>query len=77
MSYIISNGQLIATTAETLKSGESVVYSSQTCVESINASREFNLVNQKSAKISNAKKWERDSWRVGNAKELNPGEYLI
>lgn len=58
MSYLIKNNEVIATTTENLKSGAFVDVAHDTCKEQINASRELNLVNAFTVKVSNAKKWE-------------------
>lgn len=80
MSYIIKNNAIIAKTSEALKSGAVVEYAFHTCKEEINADREFNLVNAKTAKISNAKKWDAEYKKSDDqltASEINPGEFLI
>ena len=51
MSYLISNGNIIARTSEPLKSGETVRYS--------HVSSGTSLVNAEYAKASNAKKWRK------------------
>ena len=61
MSYLIYDNQLIATTSETLKSGTTVNAAHYVSRETLNANRKFNLVNSFECKISNAKKWDRDS----------------
>jgi len=55
MSYLIQNGQLVARTEENLKSGEEVRFSNTKTKDSINANREFSLVNAEYVKVSNAK----------------------
>lgn len=57
MSYLISNGKLVAYTSEQLKSGELVRVAYNITQDSI---YEFNylLVNARMAKVSNAKKWD-------------------
>jgi hypothetical protein len=60
MSYLIHNGELLATTSEDLKSGDTVAVAHNTCEQVINASIDLNLVNAFSAKVSNAKKWNNN-----------------
>lgn len=62
MSYIINNNELISETENYLKSGTHVNYAYQS-VESIFTNFSRVLVNAKSAKISNAKKWEKEAER--------------
>lgn len=80
MSYIIKNNAVIAKIDATLESGVSVAFASNTCKEEIDAARELNLVNAKSATISNAKKWEA-AWAKSEdtryGREINPGEFLV
>ena len=83
MSYLIQNDQLIARVEENLKSGEEVRYSNTKTKDSVNANREFSLVNAEYAKVSNAKKWDK-AYRESNcnlATLLNDGglykEYLV
>jgi hypothetical protein len=57
-----------------------VRYAWQFCEESIDASREYNLVNAHWGKVSRAKKWDKWERRHGElpyAKEVSPGEFLI
>lgn len=66
MSFIINkSGELVATTAETIKSGKAVSYGFETCKEALNANFESRLVNAKPGKISNAKKWQAIANRTG------------
>lgn len=53
MSYIISDGELIAKTQIDYSGGRSVRFSTTT------ASDGYSLVNAASGKISNAKKWDK------------------
>lgn len=57
MSYIIKNGSFIASTADSYKSGEEVDFAYDTSKEALNADIDVTLINKKSGKISNAKKW--------------------
>jgi hypothetical protein len=57
MSYLIYKNELIATTALPLKSGEYVRASGLSCTESMDASRDVNLINAFDLMVSNAKKW--------------------
>lgn len=80
MSYIISNhGELIAKTEAHLPSAASVRYGQERSREEIDANREYNLVNAKDGKISNAKRWDAEyrNSEAGMAVELNPGEFLV
>jgi hypothetical protein len=76
-AYIIKDGKIIATIDTALKNGANVVFSRKKCVEAINASRGFNLVNAQTGKVSRAKKWEKESYQVESATEINEGEFLI
>jgi len=74
MSYLISNGQLICTVSDR-KSGD-VIFSYSKVYENLDANREFNLVNAKDGKISNAKKWRFvDVIDIGV--EINKDEYYV
>lgn len=67
MSYIISDGELIAKTEIDYASGRSVRFSATTTNDG------YSLVNAASGKISNAKKWDKvykKSWDVLTAKCL-------
>ncbi len=77
-AYIINNNNLIAIVDTELKNGASVQFASSKCVESINAAREFNLVNAKSGKISRAAKWGKQA-AICNyfGTEINPSEFYI
>jgi len=75
MSYIIRNNQLIAETKETLRSGTQVEYSSTWTIERISANRGYSLVSAKTAKISNAKKWENQE--CGYATQIHENEFLV
>lgn len=79
MSYLIKNDQIIATTSETLKSGSLVDVAYKACKENIDASREVNLVNAFTCKVSNAKKWEKEAWCADHATPINGGldEFLL
>lgn len=74
MSYIIKNGQIAAVTSGTFASGKSVSFSARRTAESLDANREFNLVNASTGKISNAKKWDAEFARMAecmSAVEIN------
>lgn len=74
-AYLIKNGEVIAETETELKNGASVKYAFEKCAEALNANREFNLVNARTAKISRAKKWANKTEEV--AIEINSGEFFI
>ena len=80
MSYIIANGSIIAKINAELASGTEVTFSRQRCEESINAAREWNLVNAQAGKIGNGAKWDA-KWAKSEdgrfATEINSGEYFI
>jgi hypothetical protein len=57
MSWLIYKGQLIARVNETLKSGESVLWSDTLTQDSVTDQQI--LINPKFAKASNAAKWEK------------------
>lgn len=79
MSYLINakTGELVTYTRKVLKSGERVLVSFDRCKESINASRELNLVNAIECKASNAKKWGEESNYADSCVELNNNEFYI
>ena len=80
MSYIISNGQIIAKTAATLASGANVTFSGQRVAEEIHAARQWNLVNAQRGTIGNGKAWDAKWARLEDgrmASEINPGEFFI
>jgi len=79
-SFIIANNALVAQCREFHASGEVVRFSAQLCAEKIDASREFNLVNARAGKISNAKKWAAVASRIEDieiARQINPGEFRV
>ena len=74
MSYLIANGEVICTVQDR-KSGD-VIFSYSKVDENLDANREFNLVNARNGKISNAKKWHKfDVMDIG--KEINQDEYYV
>ena len=78
--FIIANNSIIAKVSGSAVAGQSVRYSSQRCEEAINASREWNLVNARDGKISNAAKWHKAWNRMEDCRyavEINPGEYFF
>lgn len=81
MSYIISNdNELIAKVrAGEQPPGLEVKYGFEKSKEAINAARDYNLVNARTGKISNAKKWDKvfAESECGFATEINPGEFLV
>jgi hypothetical protein len=65
MSYLInSQGEVVATTSLALKSGAMVRASFEVCEEAIDANRTHNLINARSYKASNAKKYDRSRCEV-------------
>ena len=78
--FIVANNSIIAKINAAAQAGEYVKFSSQRCEEAINASREWNLVNARNGKISNAVKWHKIWDRMADCRyavEINPGEYFI
>lgn len=76
MAYIVKNNEVIATVNTELKSGVRVEYAHSKCAESIDASREFNLVNSSYGKISRAKKWDKEHVE-SHAVEINSNEFFV
>jgi len=82
MSYLIRNNEVVAETSETYKSGAIVEYSHDVVEEKINAAREYNLLNARTAKISNAEKWGKGSQlysqrRLAKAINDSDDEFLV
>lgn len=81
MSYLINakTNELVTYTSKKLKSGERVLVAFDKCKESINASREFNLVNAIECKASNAKKWDKvvPNYYADSCVEINENEFYI
>lgn len=80
-SYILDKyGTVVAIASNPAKSGK-CRYAWQACREAIDSRREFNLVNARDGKVSNAKsidKWlYRHDVMLPFAKEINPGDYFI
>lgn len=78
--FIIANNSIIAKINAPAEVGASVKFSSQRCEEAINASREWNLVNARDGKISDAAKWHKVWARMEESRaavEINPGEFYI
>ena len=59
MSYLIRNNRAIAYTPQKLKSGDYVQAAYNRTKETINANREYNLVNSFSCYVSNAAKYKK------------------
>jgi len=59
MSYLIRNNQAIAYTPKKLKSGDYVQAAYNRTKETINANREYNLVNSFTCYVSNAAKYKK------------------
>jgi len=73
--FIVKNGIAVARIIDdyqTLKSGDIVRYSHLRVNENINASRDYNLVNAITGKISTNKKWS-DCFNLPEAIEINNG----
>lgn len=64
MSYLIRDGEPVAQIGKGYKSGAVVRYAYDSCDETMDADREVNLVNTRTAFIS-------------NATEVNDGEFLV
>lgn len=82
MSYIISNGKIIAKTTTNLASGLAVAFSGHRVPEKINAAREWNLFNAQHGTIGNGKGWDAKWAKLPcgadrMAVEINPGEFFI
>ncbi len=81
MSYIINAAkEIVATTVSFVKSGTKVQFSSQTCEESINAARAYNLVNANAGVISNSARIGQLAARmeyVPLAQEINEREFFL
>lgn len=76
-AYLIKNGNLIATVYTDLKNGTVVEYGYHLCKEKINANRQYNLLNTRSAKISRAQQDETQEYYSQLADEINPGEFHV
>jgi hypothetical protein len=77
-TYLIYDNCPVGVLDNDSKAGARVLFSRQRCKESINANREFNLVNAQTATISRAKKWSNYyNFPTGLATEINPGEFYI
>lgn len=80
MAYIIVDGSPVARTAAAAEAGD-CKYGFEKAAEAINANRQWNLVNARNGKISNAVKWE--GWERTNntilpfATQINPGEFFV
>lgn len=79
-AYIINNhNEPIARIDGEAKSGH-CRYAFQKTAEAIDANRHWNLVNARSGRISNAKRWqewERKHDLLPTAIEINPGHYFL
>ena len=62
MSYLIRNDELIASTSETLKSGDRVEVAYNSTQNALDANRDITLVNSFYCKVSNAKKWNKKAF---------------
>lgn len=80
-AYIVKDGEIVCSVKTELKNGTKVIYSWNRCDEKINASREFNLVNARTGKISRAKKYDQYRMEFSSAAclatEINPGEFYL
>lgn len=76
MSYIINQDQQLIANVGDMPSGKTVQYAFHTTPNALDANREFDLVNPRHGKISNAKRWAGKE-AVGHAKEINKDEFLI
>lgn len=77
-AYIIKSGKLIVAIESSLPSGTPVSFAFNKAIESINANREFNLVNATRGKISRSKKYYEESLELNCcATEINPREFYI
>lgn len=81
MSYIINTrtNEIVAVTSASAAAGE-CSYSFNRTAEAIDASREFNLVNASTGKISNAKKWDAAYKKMQDcpvATQINASEFFV
>ena len=81
MSYLINakTNELITYTSKKLKSGQLVQVSFNKCKNSIDVSREFDLVNAIECKASNDKKWDKvpTNHYADICTEINENEFYI
>ena len=86
-TYIVKNQAIVATVNTDLKVFTVVNFSAHRCVESIDANREFNLVNAQIGRIARGAKWEKMEQSgfayipyaeliVDNAKNCTPAFYI-
>lgn len=80
-AYIVKNGKVICALDTDLSDGEEILYAFKRAKETINANRQYNLVNALTGQISREKKYDK-SYKEGNyfvwcAEELNPREFYI
>ena len=66
MSYLIRNDELIASTSETLKSGDTVEVAYNSTENALDANRDIALVNSFYCKVSNAKKWNKKAFSTSH-----------
>lgn len=76
MAYIIKDNRVIASVDTELKNGTVVKFAYNKCTESIDARRDFNLVNSLVGKVSRAKRWERECFMQSGVL-VNDKEFLI
>ncbi len=80
-TYIIRNGEVIATVDTELKNGTVIEYAFQKGKEELDTNREYNLINSKTGKISRAKKYNQYRHEIAaigmHAIEINPKEFFI
>jgi len=79
MSYIIFLGEVIARTPKYYKDGHEVLFSKSAVPESLDASREYNLVNLTTGVISNDCNLDVDPKYddLPIAREFDEGEFYI
>lgn len=78
IAYIIRNNTVIATVSTGLPNGTEIQYSHEKIREELDANRDYNLLNAKSAKISRAQRWEKEASKCcTSAVEINPLEFLL
>ncbi len=80
-AYIIKNGDIVCSLDTDLENGTVVRYAFDKSKEELDANREYNLVNEKTGKISRAKKYDEYRYEVASmgliATEINEKEFYI
>ena len=79
MSYLINvkTNEIVTYTNKELKSGELVLVSFDRTRNNLSANRDWDLVNAIECKVSNAKKWAKESNYADSCVELKDNEFYI